>query len=134
MVKKKIVKVLQWLDNGCYPGFVLFSCGFTYEEVVALLKKKKANQWLIGLEAQKDFVLSSNYCAFTTEEGVHCAFIFIKEQFKFTDYEYCKLAHEVFHICQFSLSYILDIVKEKEAAAYYHTHIMNQCLKALRGK
>lgn len=61
-------------------------------------------------------------------------YIYIGEEFKFTDYEYCKLAHEVLHICQFLLPDFLDRNREFESEAYLHTHLMEQCLKAIRGK
>lgn len=61
-----------------------------------------------------------------------CHFILIFDDFKFTDDEMCKLAHEVLHICQFYLPDVLNRDKEIEAEAYLHTHLMSQCLKLLR--
>lgn len=134
-------KELAWLDCGIFPVVVMFSCGFSYDEVVKLLKKKKAEHWLIGLGEDKDLVDKSNYLAMRrdieykkTGEKKTMFYIFIGQLFKFTDYEMAKLAHEVLHICQYSLPDILDRNKEHEAEAYLHTHLMRQCLKILRKK
>ena len=139
MKVKHSSKILHWLDNGCYPGYVMFSCGFSYDEIMKLLKKKKAKHWIIGISDDKTFIDKGNYFGLhriisnkKTGKEVNLYYIIIKDRFTFTDYEYCKLAHEILHICNFFLKDILDRDKEFEAEAYYHTHIMTQCLKILR--
>lgn len=137
--KQKVVKVMEWLNNGCYPGFVMFSCGFTYDQVVAELKKKKATDWLYGIQDDKKLIESGNWFGLAryventkTGSKMSLFYIIITEEFKFDDYDYCRLAHEVLHICQFFLKDLFDMEREYESVAYYHTHIMQQCLKALR--
>lgn len=133
-----MAKVVQWLNTGIYPGTILFSCGFPYDELFDLLKKKKAADWWRGIQGEKELIESGNYFALhrlIRKEGVdvNLFYIIINEQFNFSDYEYCKLAHEVLHICQFHLPAMLDRNREWESEAYLHTHIMQQCLKAIRG-
>lgn len=60
-------KVLYWLNTGIFPATVMFSCGFNYSEIEALLKKKKADEWLFGVRNQKLFIEKSNYCAYSIE-------------------------------------------------------------------
>lgn len=139
----KSPKVLTWLNTGIFPVTIMFSCGFTYKEVVNLLKRKKAEYWLKGFEGDKrrdlmesktKFAYSVTVDNYKTGETKNLFYIVLPEQFTFTDHEYCVLAHEILHICQFSLPDILDRNKETEAEAYTHTHIMEQCLRALRNK
>lgn len=136
-------RVIHWLDTGIFPATILFSCGFTYDEIIKDLKKKKAKDWLNGLDEDKELInckaswgmAMRRDCENTkTGEKKILFYIILKDRFDFTDGSYCKLAHEVLHICQFFLPDILNRNKEHEAEAYLHTHIMNSCLKALRGK
>jgi len=136
----KSIKILHWLDTGIFPATILFSYQFSYDEVIRLLKKKQASDWLAGISGDKIRLTNSNYIALhrelentTTHETRKLFYIFIKEEFKYTDYEYCNLAHEVVHMCQYILPAILDRDKEHEAEAYLHTHIMSQLLEVLRG-
>jgi hypothetical protein len=140
MPKKKVVKVLHWLNTGIFPANVLFSCGFNYDELIYHLKKKKTDGWIDCVADQKEFIEESNYCYIAStitdtktklSKLYYC--IIIRETFKFTDYDYCRLAHEVVHICQQVLKDVLDRNKECEAEAYLHSHLMMQCLKSLRG-
>lgn len=137
---KKTVKVLDFLDFGIFPPIALFSCGFSYDEITSLLKKKKAKDWLLGISDDKGLIDKANYIACRrdiinqkTGEQKWLFYIILKGQFTYTDYEYCKLAHEILHICQFALPDILTRDTEIEAEAYLHTHLMKQCLKTLRG-
>lgn len=134
---------MHWLNNGCYPGYVMFSCGFNYAEIVTLLKRKKAHDWLLPIsqKSDKELIESGSYFALLrttvnpkTGEKVRYLYIILTKCFEFTDQEYCTLAHEVLHITNFFLREILDRDNEMEAEAYYHTHIMEQCLEVLRGK
>lgn len=141
MKPKKSLKILHWLDHGIFPGSTLLIHGFTYDETFALLQKKKAFDWAAGIKFDKEAIDGYNYAAMRrdvenprTGEKKTCHYIYIKEQFKFTDYEYCKLAHEVLHICQFFLKDCLDRNIEIEGEAYFHTHLMMQVLKVIRKK
>lgn len=138
---KKPDKILQWLDTGIFPATVLFIHRFSYDETIKLLKKKKAKGWLdafghaiqahpseIGCWANSTVMENLK-----TNETITYFFIRIPN-FDFTDYDYCKLAHEILHLTQFMLPDLLDRNKEHEAECYLHTHLMKQCLKALRGK
>ena len=135
------MKHLHWLDTGIFPSTIMFSHNFTYDEITKLLKRKKAYDWLAGIINEKVLFESGNCLALRKDiETVKktkqktLLYIHLPTQFQFTDYDYCKLAHEVLHICQFMLPDILDRNKELEAEAYLHTHIMMQCLKVLRSK
>lgn len=150
-MKNKKLKVIDFLNFGIFPGIVLFSCGNSYEELISTIDKEyKAkrwkqeqgyNLWSLGLKNEKSFIESGCYFALKRElenekEGLEKTlyYIIITEQFEFTDYQMCKLAHEILHICQFHLPPILNRDREYEAEAYTHTHLMSQCLKILRGK
>jgi len=136
-----MTKVLHWLDTGIFPASVLFSYQFEYDEIISLLKQKRATYWKEGILDDKELIDGGTYFGLRrTHENLKTGvekklfYIIIKEEFKFTDYEYCKLAHEVLHICQFMLPAILNRDREYECEAYLHTHLMYQCLKAIRGK
>jgi len=138
-MKQKQVKLLHWLNTGIFPANIVFSCGFGYDEIMKLLKQKKADNWHEGLLHDKSLIDGGGWFALSRtvekKEGayVHLYYIILKYDFEFTDYDYCRLAHEVLHICQFMLPDILNRDREYECEAYLHTHIMQQCLKALRG-
>lgn len=145
--KVKVIKKIEFLNMGCYPGTVLFSVGFSYKELKNTIDKQykigrwkdEDRLWLRGIENEDKLLNSGTYFALKRElinEKIGLEktlyYIIITEQFKFTDYEMCKLAHEIIHICQFFLPDILDRNKEIEAEAYLHTHLMQQSLKILR--
>jgi len=118
----------------------MFSCGFEYDEIMKLLKQKKAEHWDTGISGDKELIDKGNWFGLRrvienskTKESKTLFYIIIKETFDFKDYSYCKLAHEVLHICQFFLPDCLDRNREYECEAYLHTRIMEQCLKVLRG-
>lgn len=132
-------KVQYFLDAGIFPATICFNCGFTYDEIIALLKKKKADEWVLPIENDKALVDSGNNFALArhmtnTKTGKQVSFFYIIliQRFKFTDYEMCVLAHEILHICQFFLKDVLDRNKETEAEAYFHTYLMENILKILR--
>lgn len=141
-MKKKVKQYhgLRWLDFGIFYGGILFCHGLTYEEILSDLTKVKVKNWKEALEYSNKCKAISDWCAFKTSfkpdgesEEKHFYFIIIKNQFDFSDDHYTKLAHEVLHICQFSLPDYLDRDREYECEAYTHTHIMMQCLKSIRG-
>lgn len=132
-------KTIQYLNTGIFPATVMFVVGFTYDEVIKHTKKHKGDTWHIALSEDRVFWNNSNYAAMKrsientkTGEWVDHFIIKIKEPFTFSDYDYCKLAHEVLHICQYLLPKILNRDQENECEAYLHTHLMQQCLKELR--
>lgn len=139
-MKKSKVKVLHWIPMGMFPATVCFSCGFSYDELIKNLKKTKADEWEVAISLDKKLIDDGNAFALErTCENVKTGktkkfyFIVMKESFGFTDYQYCVLAHEILHICQFFLPGVLDRTKELESEAYLHTYLMEQCLKSIRG-
>jgi len=136
--QKKEVQVMKILDFGVFPGKLMFSHGFSYDEIMDQLIEQKCDGWAEAISKDKELFDNSQYTAsyrIVEKKGEHFHFYFIilQKQFQFTDYDYCVLAHEVLHICQFFLPDILDRNREIEAEAYLHTHLMKQCLSAIRG-
>jgi hypothetical protein len=138
-------KVLTWLDNGIYPGYVLFSVNHNYKEITTKLKKLKNKGWYKAFKEtgylNRESVIkpkahASRVALYNTklQQDQHYFFIIFPEKFEFEDEDYVCLAHEILHICQFFLQHILDRDVEYEGEAYYHSHLMHQCLEALRGK
>lgn len=139
----KSVKTIQFLNTGIFSATILFSCGYTYDELSKFLKRRKADDWLLGISDVEDIRLIKNsfgigmerrICNDKTGDEKILYYLYIRDSFTFTDYEYCVLAHEIIHILQFMLPRLLDRNNEIEAEAYTHTHIMKQCLEHLRGK
>lgn len=138
--KQPKTKHIHFLDMGIFPGTILFAHGFSYDDLISLLNKKKINEWIAPIVGEKELIDSAHNLAMKREmfnpktgESKTFYYILIKE-FKFTDFCYCKLAHEILHITQFHLPDILNRNKEIEAEAYLHTYIMERCLNVLRGK
>lgn len=141
-MKKKQGKkygVVSWIDVDMFDSSIMLSCGLEYSEIINTLKNKRhAKGWLNCLERDKDFIEGSKWCAIKSEyinegnERICNYFIIIKPVFNFTDDQYCLLAHEVLHICQFILSERMNRHKEIECEAYLHTFIMKKCLNVLR--
>lgn len=145
------LKVIDFLNFGIFPGTVLFSVGNSYSELVETIEEEYTagrweaesghKLWSLGISDDEKLLTSGTYFALKRElenkkENLEKTlfYIIITEQFTFTDYEMCKLAHEITHLLQFHLPTILDRNREIEAEAYTHTHLMMQCLKILRGK
>src|ERR1700689_1401008 len=132
-MKVKQYKIIHWLNTGIFPDDILFSIGFSYEELIKTLKKIKANGWAIGIERDKDLIERSTFIAMKREyintkgKTITNFYIIIKNKFPFTDYSYSCLAHEVLHICQFMLPDFLNRDREYECEAYLNTHLMIQC-------
>jgi hypothetical protein len=121
------------IDFGMFPGRCLFVYGYTYRQMVRELKKQKCKELVAGIEGEREFIDSSEYCAMHRTCGEsHLYYIIINRKFKFTDQHYATLAHECLHICQFFLPRILDRNREHEAEAYLHTHLMIQCMGHIR--
>jgi hypothetical protein len=139
MKRKKQTQLIRWLNDGIFPVHILFSVGFSYDEIIKHCKKLKANDWVTGLSQDKQLIDSGTCFGLgrtieNTKSGkeVHLFYIIITRHFDFSDWDMVMLAHEILHICQFMLPKILNRDNEIEAEAYLHSHIMTQCLKELR--
>jgi len=131
-------KVISTLNFGSFPGKILFSAGYTYEEVCQELKKQKTLGWLTAFQdckylAQPDVAGFSSKRILTNKgKEYEFCFVFLRDVFNFSDRNHIVLSHEVIHICTHHLSPMFDIAKENEAFAYTHTHILTQCYKVIR--
>jgi hypothetical protein len=144
MKKKKKIKPegrMRWIDFGIFPGYVLFCYNMEHKQILKELTKKKADTWEYAIRNDGLFFDSPIWAAMfrevmsiKTKKKVKLYYIVVPTEFNFTDYDYCRLAHEVLHICQFYLSDILNREQEKEAEAYLHTYLMLECLKVIREK
>lgn len=137
------MKVLKWVDFGIFPGECLFSVGMSYDELMRELhiRCKKKDYWIAGIDGESEHFANGGWfacgrSAYDKKKDItyELYYIIITDQFDFSDWHFCKLAHEVLHICQFFLRDRLDRNKETEAEAYFHTHIMRQCVDALRAE
>lgn len=136
-----IVKFIDWYDAGIWPATIMFAYRFGYDDLMAHLKKVKAMQWHTGLMKDKELIDNGNHFGLVryieneqTKKEIQLFYIIIKPEFTFSDWDFCMLAHEVLHICQFLLRDILDVEREFEAFAYTHTFLMERCLKSLRNE
>lgn len=134
-------KILYWMDTGIFTATIMLSVGFKYDEIINLCKNKKAIGWDLALRDDKKLIDSGNAFALKrivenikTGKEVTYFYIIFTEQFDFSDWSMCKLAHECLHICQFMLPDFLDREKEHECEAYFHTYLMRECLKRMRKK
>lgn len=139
MKRKKQKQIIRWLNAGIFPCHILFSVGFSYDEIIKHCKKVKANDWETGISLDKQLIDSGTCFGLkrtieNEKTGKHTLlfYIIITRQFDFSDWDMIMLAHEIVHICQFMLPDILNRDNETEAEAYLHSHIMTQCLKELR--
>lgn len=129
------MQIIESINMGIYPGYVLFSHGFNYDELMGELHKFEDPNWFLGVseESDRELIEKGNYFALKrVVDGRRLYYIILTDEFKFSDYEYAKLAHECLHICQFHLPDLLDRDQEFESEAYLHTHLMLQCLAAMR--
>lgn len=132
--------IMTTLNFGSFPGKILFTCGYKFDEVCKQLKKEKCYEWLQCFETTK-YLWTADCRGFgsfrtLTVKGkeYYYSFLCLRDCFDFTDEAHATLSHEVIHICSQQLPDLFDIVKENEAFAYTHTHILNQCYKVLRNK
>ena len=125
-------KAIEFLNTGIFPATVCLIIGMNYKETCRELRKIGAIEWIGGIGNDKDLFDRAKYLAmFRPFNGKHLYYISMRD-FDFSDYDMCKIAHEVLHICQFFLPDVLDRNREIEAEAYLHSHLMSQCLKVLR--
>lgn len=129
------MKLIEFLNTGIFPATICLSVGFEYKELTAELINIGATGWVDSIHLPEDKNLiegGKNFALRRDADGIVYFWIIFVDEFEFSDYEMCKLAHEVLHICQFLLPDFLDPAREFECTAYTHTHIMDQCLKAMR--
>jgi hypothetical protein len=141
MAAKKTKPIICWINHGVYPGSTMFIYKKSHDEVCKHLKKLKAIDWLVCVENDELMLKPEQwFCGrrvfynSKTKEERTLFFIRIATEFYFNDRAYVTLAHEVLHLCQFFLPDLMDRNKEIEAEAYFHTYMMEQCLKAIRGE
>lgn len=134
--KKEPLKCYGSIPNQIFGGYVYFTCGYGYDEII---KNIVADDWKLALSNDRD-LLEGEYGAFALERVIEDRkadkitkyhFIILKG-FNFSDYHMCTLAHECLHIVQFVLKDLLDRDREYESEAYYHTYLMEQCLEIMR--
>lgn len=130
--KIKPKKFIKFLDFGSYPGNLLFIYNTDYKNIA---------RWASALDNSKDNWLEAvvscgeelNKPLITISIDTDQKYFIMKfgREFKFKAQDYIDLAHEVFHVVQF---YTTDISqnREIEAEAYLHSHIMTQCINAIR--
>lgn len=140
MTKPKNIRFIQWLNFGIFHGTVMFVYQWEYSDLTTHLKKTGAKDWLLGIEGDNDLYDKATYLVMkreiynkSTGQSKNLLYLVLKKRFTFTDYEFCELAHEIVHLCQFHLPDFLDRNREIEAEAYLHTHLMTQALRFLRG-
>lgn len=136
-------KVISFIDFGIFPGSVCLSNGYKVLDLIKEIKKrnkkdKSYKPFLLAIE-NIDKTDGSRWSAYhqvirIKKYDYFVYFIIITDPFLFLDGSYTNLAHEVLHIIQWLLPRLLNRQKEAEAEAYLHSHIMDQCLLALRGK
>lgn len=141
--KKKNVRLIQFFRAGSFPSMIMFSVGFSYDQIIKELKKMKAKEWIAGMSDKEDRerINNNKYTASYREivstdnerNSKKLYYLIFTEPFMFTDNSYSILAHEVLHVTQFLLEPILDIKVEYESFAYTHTFIMDKCLELIRG-
>lgn len=138
---KKESRVVTYLNAGIFERECLFICGYTVDQALAWLKRKKHFHYYMGLD-QDDIrkmmngdLLGLYFCQTVNMKGTKKTgeyhYILLKKPFTKTSEDYITLAHECLHFCQQILPDILDRNVEYEAEAHLHSHLMQQCLKAL---
>lgn len=135
----KSKKVMSTLNFGSFHGKILFTAGYTYDEICKELKKQKCIDWLDAFK-NTDYLWGNTVSGFSSlttiqikGKGYQYCFVCLRDVFDFSDKAHGVLSHEVIHICTHNLSQMFDIVRENEAFAYTHTHILEQCYQVLRG-
>ena len=131
MGKKK--KSFTFIKNGIFHGYILFSCGYSYDEILAKLKKAEYNDWHDAFDdaETKELLDKSKYCATSFyDKEVKYSIIFFRDKFSFNNFDYIALAHEIIHLIQFNLVEYLDRNKEHECEAYFHSYFMRECLES----
>lgn len=141
--KKADIKIIDWMNFGSFPGFFMFTMGFNYDQIHNRLSKMKdAKEWLVAFESAEDLFRSKAWGSASQRTVVNTRtndekkfhFLHIRSNFDFSDFDMIALAHEAVHLCSFYLSDLMDPIKENEAFAYTHSHVMRQILQCIRKK
>ncbi len=136
-MKVKPQKGATFLNGGIFSAKVFFSCGMTHKEILKFLRKNGHPEWAYAIQDDRENIEKKS-AVFTCKElsdkvaSAHYCYIILNEPFDFSDDNHTSLAHEIIHACQWILPDFLDRNKEHEAEAYFHTHLMTQCLGFLR--
>jgi hypothetical protein len=137
--KKKDLKILEWIPMGCFPGYLMFNYRFKYKELMQELDNIEATEYIRAFSEDQHHI-DNVWCVMSREmentvtgEKVTYIMLNIPDEFDFEEpYSYCKLAHEIVHVCQFHLPAILDRNVEIEAEAYFHTFLMEKVLNLIK--
>lgn len=137
--KEKDLKILEWIPMGHFPGYLMFNYRFKHKELMIELDNLQASNYIQAFSDDPERV-DKNWCAMHREmentktgEKINLYMLNIPDVFDFNEpYDYCKLAHEVLHICQFYLPDVLDRNIEIEAEAYFHTFLMEKILNLIK--
>gem|GEM_PF-4654130 len=134
------MQVMETLNFGSFPGKIMFTSGYSFKEICRELRKQKCLDWLECFK-QTEYLFEPTCAGFASTrtlevDGEEYTFNFVclRDEFDFSDDHHATLSHEIIHICTHQLKDLLNIVKENEAFAYTHTHILKQCYTALRRK
>lgn len=137
--KNKQPRAIASINFGMYPGYCMFVYGYSWDELMIELKKRDDKEWILPISDDKEIMDGAEYQAMhrtventKTGEVKNYFYIMYKKKFLFRDMSYVILAHEVLHIIQFYTKPIFDRNVEIENEAYLHSHIMKQCLDAIR--
>lgn len=132
-------KVITTLNFGCFPGYLLFTAGYSVEAVRKHLKKQKSDPGWYRAIAQDEFNDNLGYAfrrsvVSKTGKSTDYFYVILKEPFDWEPESYIMLAHEFVHILQFYCPLIMNRDNEIEAEAYLHTHLMRQAIDRMNGK
>lgn len=125
----------MFIKGGSFPFEICFTVNMSVKEVRKRLEDGSHDEdWAKAFDCDDSFFNGSWGISLERKVGdFYYYFLSLHNGFRFSsDYDYCKLAHEVLHICQFALPKFMDRDVEFEAEAYTHTHIMDTCLDIMR--
>ncbi len=128
-MKKKVQSF--WINRGIYDGECLVFVDTTPAEEA--LKEKDSN-WKIHFQNLATRGFTDNFTDRTIGDvnGLLYLTLWLR-RLEDTHEMYTLIAHEVLHIVQFTaLDFHFDMIEEKEATAYLHSHLMKQILKKLK--
>ena len=139
---KKQVKFIDFVNTGIFHPDVLINYGFSYDELLAILKRKKPETWYTALvdDYRMNKIITEGYCAMkriieNRKTGKTVTLFYLSmPAFDHSSYDHIKLAHECLHLCQYMLPDFLNRDKEHEAEAYLHTHLMSQIIDLINAK
>ena len=130
-MKKKQTKksAVHSLNHGIFFGTTVLLYNMTFGEIMLELNEG----WRLGLEEDKDLIETGGNMLLKRVSTKQSYYYLILKEFNFTDHDMAVLAHELIHLCQFLLpEHNVELEKETECVAYFHTYMMNQVLTFLR--